>query len=147
MLPRRTLISPAGALLALVCFFLPWGRFSCAGVGRTLSGADIGGMLWIVFAAALVIPAAVAAGLLLRRLDRARLVVAGSALLALGVMLLQHLRFARGQGTGFGRVQPEDLGVQLRLGGAGTVLGLLVALIGSVFLGSRPGRGRPEPPR
>jgi len=138
---RGTVISPAGALLAILCFFLPWGRFSCAGISRTLTGAQIGGVFWIVFAAALAILLAIGAGLLLRRLHLARLAVAGLALLGLVILLLEQLRFARGQATGFGHVHAGDIGVELRLGGAGTLLGLLAALGGAMLPGWRR---RPE---
>jgi hypothetical protein len=136
-LRKRIFISPAGALLAAVCFFLPWGQFSCAGMSRTLSGAEIGGVFWIVFAAALAIPPTLAAGWVLRRLRLARIGVAGLALLALGILFFEQIGFARGQETGFGRVHAQNVGVQLRPGGAGTVLGLLIALAGSTLPGWR----------
>jgi hypothetical protein len=135
------LVSPAGAVLAALCFFLPWGRFSCAGINRTLTGAQIGGVCWIVFAAALAIPLVVGAGLLLRRLHQARLAVGALALLGLAILLIELTQFARGHQTGFGHVHAEDVGVQLRIGGAGTVIGLLIALAGSTLPGWRR---RPE---
>jgi hypothetical protein len=137
MLKKRTLVSPAGALLALVCFFLPWGRFSCAGISRTFSGPEIGGICWTVFAAALAIPLVVGAAALLRKLHFARIAVAACALAALVVLLIEQANYVRGHETGFGRVHGEDVGVQLGLGGAGTVLGLLIALAGSMLLGWR----------
>ena len=138
---KRALISPAGAVLAALCFFLPWGRFSCAGISRTMTGAQIGGVFWIAFAAALAIPLVIGASFLFRRLAWARLAVAGLALLGLAILLVEQLRFSHGQGTGFGHVRASDVGVQLRLGGAGTLLGLLIALAGSMAPGWRR---RPE---
>jgi len=134
---KGSLVSPAGAMLAVLCFFLPWGRFSCAGISRTLTGAQIGGVFWIAFAAALAIPLVIGAGLLLRRLHVARLAVAGLAFLGLAILLIEQTRFTHGQATGFGHVHARDVGVQLRLGGAGTVLGLLIALAGSMLPGWR----------
>jgi hypothetical protein len=145
-IPRpKDLISPAGAILALVCFFLPWGRFSCAGYSRRLSGAQIGGMFWIVFAVAVAIPAIVAVGILLRQHRRARQIVAACSLVGLAVVLVRHIEFVRGHETGFGRLHARDVGVQLHLGGAGTVLGLLIALAGSIRVVPRSRRA--ETPR
>jgi hypothetical protein len=136
----KDLISPAGAVLALVCFFLPWGRFTCAGFNRTLSGAQIGGTFWVVFSLALAIPASVAAGFLLRQRRRARLTVLVCSIAALVIILVRQVGFVRGHETGFGRVHAEDVGVRLRFGGAGTVLGLLIALAGSIALRARSRR-------
>jgi hypothetical protein len=144
MIRKRTFISPTGAVLALICFFLPWGRFSCTGVNRTLTGAQIGGPLWIVFAAAVAMLLAIAAHALLRWPRQVRWVVVLCSLLALGVILLKQISFARGQETGFGRVRATAVGVHVRPGGAGTVLGLVVALAGSVGLGSRATRSKGE---
>lgn len=142
---KGPLISPAGAGLAALCFFLPWGRFSCAGMSRILTGAQIGGVFWIVFAAALAIPLAIGAGLVFRRLRLARLAVAGLAFLGLAILIIEQVRFAHGQATGFGHVHANDVGVELRLGGAGTALGLLIALAGSMLPGWR--RTPEETPR
>ena len=139
--PRpKDLISPGGAILALVCFFLPWGRFSCAGYSRRLSGAQLGGSFWIVFAAAAAIPAIVATGLVLRQHRRARRIVTACSLVGLAVALMRQIEFVRGHETGFGRLHARDVGVQLHLGGAGTVLGLLIALAGSIRIVPRSRR-------
>ena len=50
----RILVSPAGALLALICFFLPWGHVTCAGT-YSASDSQLGGILWLTFLAALAI--------------------------------------------------------------------------------------------
>jgi hypothetical protein len=142
----KDLISPAGAVLALFCFFLPWGRFTCAGFNRALTGAQIGGSFWLVFALALAIPASVAAGFLLRQQRRARLTVLVCSLAALAIILVRQINFVRGHETGFGRVHAEDVGVRLRFGGAGTVLGLLIALAGSIAWRAARSR-RAETPR
>ena len=141
----KDLISPAGGILALICFFLPWGQFTCAGIDRTLSGAQIGGSFWIVFALALAIPASIVAGFLLRQHRRARRTVIVCSLAALAIILVRQVGFVRGHETGFGRLRAEDVGVRLRLGGAGTVLGLLIALAGSIAVGLRS--RREETPR
>ena len=129
MKARIPLLSPAGAAFALVCFFLPWGRFSCAAVRITRSGAELGGSLWIVFAAAAAIVVGSVVLVVLGRVKRARLLLALIAAAGLVVLVMSQLRLAAGARTPLGRMHPEDLGVKVGLGGIGTALGLLLALV------------------
>jgi len=45
-------INTSGAIIVLVCFFLPWVQVSCAGAKDTMSGLDLArdghGLLWFV---------------------------------------------------------------------------------------------------
>lgn len=136
----RFFLSPAGALLAAVCFFLPWGRVSCAGVEREVSGAEVGGWLWLVFAAAAILLVAPFAG---RRLARPRAIHAvarGAALFGPVFLCWRAIEFSRGARMPFGRVHPEQVGFEPAVGFAGTVLGLLMALAGAWL-------PHPAPPR
>jgi len=128
----RIALSPAGALLTAVCFFLPWGRVSCVCVRRCPSGAELGGVLWVVFAAALAILGVAAACAWRRRMARARRPIAIAALLALAVLAIEQARLARGCDTLIGRVRPEDVGFRVEFGGVGTLAGLLLALVGAL---------------
>ena len=51
----KLFISPAGALLVLICFFLPWVKVTCVGSEFSYSAADgeLGGILWLGFVAAI----------------------------------------------------------------------------------------------
>ena len=51
----KLFISPAGALLVLICFFLPWIKVTCVGADIDYSAADgeLGGILWVGFVAAI----------------------------------------------------------------------------------------------
>ena len=48
----KAFLSPAGAGLVLICFFLPWVRVSCAGKEMIISGHTLGGVFWLVLGAA-----------------------------------------------------------------------------------------------
>ena len=56
----KLFISPAGALIVLICFFLPWAKISCQGLPDTAvtfsaSDTDIARIMWAAFAAVIVI--------------------------------------------------------------------------------------------
>lgn len=129
----RALLSPGGALLAGVCFFLPWGRVSCAGIEREASGAEIGGWVWLVFAAAVLVLLASVAGRRLVRGATARSVAFGAALGGLLFLGWRAVEFSRGVQAPFGRVRPEQTGFEPSFGFLGTVVGLLVALAGAMI--------------
>ncbi len=131
-------LSPFGAALALVCFFLPWGELSCFPVHITRTGAQIGGPLWLVFGAAIAILAAAAIfpclPLLGPRIGRARCmamkqgIVLAAALVGIVGLIATQIRLAAGYGTILGRIRPSDLGAEIGIGGPGTVIGMVVAL-------------------
>jgi hypothetical protein len=144
--PARFWVSPAGAAVALVCFFLPWYDYSCGEQIRTVRGLDMG---WPVWAA----PAA-AAGMLVafavawRRGDpaRARTTIAALSLVLPALLaLLAFMALSEGIRFGFRPVSPgEGKYHAVRYGLVGEVLGLLAALVGT--RGMRPaGDGTPAP--
>jgi hypothetical protein len=142
-LPRsfnwRLCLAPAGGAIAAVCFFLPWGRFSFLVMHKSASGHTVGGSAWVIFALAAI---AMVAGVVLPRLRRpasARAVVFSVAVLGLLCFVFKANALARGVWTPFGRIQPQDIGVKPGLGGQGTAVGFLLAIVGSFFLpGPRP---------
>ncbi len=136
--PVRLLLTPAGAGLALLCFFLPWGRFSCMGMHRVASGAGL--HFWGVFWAAFLILAAGGALVFLGRIRHAQIAVVGAALYALGFLVVQAVRFSRGIHTPIGSIDPGTVGISPRFGGVGTVIGFVVAAAGA-FLLVPPPRG------
>jgi double zinc ribbon protein len=143
---KRMFISPAGAAIAVICFFLPWVEVSCNSFGgrqiQSVSGGDIGGLLWIVFVAAVAIIVAVLVYRAQNQIHKARPIVILCSIAAFVVMFIQYIRFSNetsGQQTPFGRIRPEDLGFSfsLQIGGIGTLLGFALALIGSAFMKPR----------
>lgn len=140
-------ITPAGAGIAIICFFLPWVRISCLRdlEFTGLEIAQLKDVYWLVLAgevAALVLWTLGA----LKILRRSALGVAAAAALALAVIFAPVLRGERTRG----------LDLELQAGAYGTVLGLTAALLGAISwrkVASRVGRRRPgtcpppSPPR
>jgi hypothetical protein len=52
---KKVFLTPAGAIIALICFFLPWVKVSYAGKVKNVSGAEVGGIFWLVLVSALAI--------------------------------------------------------------------------------------------
>jgi hypothetical protein len=120
-----SLISPAAAVFAIICFFLPWTQMSCGDKTVILSGADWGGFYWFVPLMAILI---IAVYLICKRqqvLFYARPFIIGSAIIALG--FLGYLYY-----SAFG-----DKDIQFKSGFVGSVLGFVLAGAGCVFM-SRP---------
>ncbi|MGB8658188.1 MAG: zinc ribbon domain-containing protein [Candidatus Zixiibacteriota bacterium] len=134
---KSVFLSPAGAVIALICFFLPWVKFSCSGIEQTVSGSQIGGELWIIFAASVIILVVFYLFRNQKQLDKACPVVILSSLAGLAVLLFKFLKFATPQKTEFGTITLKDIGLSIQFGAVGTVIGLLMALIGSGFLKSQ----------
>ncbi|MCH8289130.1 MAG: hypothetical protein IID12_08505 [Candidatus Marinimicrobia bacterium] len=133
---KNTFISPAGAIIAAICFFLPWIKFSCAGQTKYASGADLGGIYWVVFISALAIIGAFFFFRSQRQVGKSKVITILSSIVALGVMVFKYVNFTNGMETEFGTIKPEDIGLEIQFGGIGTLLGFVVALIGSQFLKS-----------
>jgi hypothetical protein len=124
----------------MVCFHLPWGRFSFAFLHKSMSGAAMGGSYWTVFAAAFVILAAgvvmLAAGgrLPALRHRQVRIAVALAALYGMFFLSIRGAQAARGVAVPFGRIHPQDIGISVQFGWVGTLLGFAAALIGATLL-------------
>ncbi len=116
------MISPAGAAIAAICFFLPWVKLSCA--PEPMSGAQLGGILWLALIAALAILVVVPLYKSRGRAGDARPIVLISALVGLGVMAYKAIQIFGGQAA-------QQLGAQVQFGAIGSALGLLVALGGA----------------
>lgn len=114
---------PAGGLLIVLCFFLPWIRacnVDISGV-QLATDRDIGdGILWLVPLAGL----AILISYLVAK-ERARIFAVVSSLA--GMMLL----FVKILGP-ISRGQAREIGMSLQIGGYGTIIGLLLALIGGI---------------
>ncbi|MEW5702732.1 MAG: hypothetical protein AB1792_10955 [Candidatus Zixiibacteriota bacterium] len=140
-------LSPLGAVTAVICFFLPWVRFSCLGIRRTMSGADLGGVLWVVP----VLCIAVVMVSLLRvwrpqGLPWTQFLVAAASLGALAVLVLKYMSVARYVRAEYGTITAEDVGLHVHTGAWGILVSLLVCLIGSLVPRSRPKAATSEVP-
>ena len=136
-------LSPAGAALALVGFFLPWARISCGPIlDKTVSGASLGGLFWLAFA----LPAIMLAGFVYlvspksrrgRRPERWAPAFALGSAAALAVIVVNCLRLvgeARGKA---GPLANHGVGFSLEFGGVATVVGLVVSLAASAVAARR----------
>jgi hypothetical protein len=147
---RGVFAGPAGAAMLIVCFFLPWLRCSCGpGTGRTISGAGLGGIAWLVVFAGLAVLAAFA--LLWRRgqLHRAWPLPAAAALLASASIAGALTELSHAIHVGFTCLKPAS--IHLRVGGTGTIAGLVLLFLSTLLMlprrrRARPGAARPAPP-
>jgi hypothetical protein len=138
--PIGIYLTPAGAVMAIVCFFLPWVRVSCApGVRKSFSGAQLGGPFWLVLAAAVIVLAAFLFFHARRRLEWARPIILLASLAALAVIVIKSIEYAHGHPTPVGSIKP-DPGLRTKFGGAGTLLGHALAIVGTGCM-----RGRASP--
>lgn len=155
---KKIWLTPAGAGIALVCFFLPWVEFSCGDMKQNISGSQMGGIFWVVFGAALLCLLAFFYFKNSGEVERAKPVVILGALVGLGILLYKYFDFKSGAQTGmqglsqlsqmpnfqstFGQQQMPDIGFHIKYGGIGTIVGLALSLLGGFMLGSGDGGGR-----
>jgi hypothetical protein len=140
----RMYLSPGGAILTLVCFFLPWVKLSFGpGIERRISGAGMGGIVWVVFIAALGILGSFIFFKSRNRVQQARPIIAVCSIAALAVILVKYLASRNGTSTELVRIRPEDVGASIGPGGVGTLVGLALSLAGSALIGGGPGGCNP----
>ena len=133
--PRRLFVGPAGAALLVVCFFLPWARFSCGpGLGRTVSGPQLGGVAWLAVVAGLALIAAFALLLRTGRLHLAWPLPAAAAIVAIAAIASGLDRLTGYIHVGFTQVKPAGLSIHWGPGGIGAIAGLILLLFGTVLL-------------
>ena len=133
---QKVFITPAGALVALICFFLPWVKVSCMGV-KTMTGADIAsqnGLFYLIPLAAVAILVAYFFFKKVNDLKKIRLVTWISAGIALAIMIVEYLRLSGGTKTEFGTISAKELGLSIEFGAIGSLLGFVAALVGLRFL-------------
>jgi len=138
MRPKAIFLSPAGAALTLVSFFLPWAKVSCDPVvHRTVTGPSLGGLFW------LVVPLGV--GILLsffyflRRLAVGRsgpFIVAISAA-ALAIVVAKCLMLADSATSGVSGKAASAFSFRLQFGGVAMFGGLVISLVGAILGGFR----------
>lgn len=134
---RALFLTPAGAAIAAISFFLPWIRISCLGTS-SYSGMDFGGIYWIVLLMAIAI---FGAYFLLRKFKRLHLlgiITAIATVVAWGVIAYGCLSVAGGKKILFVRLGPDDVHLKIHVGGYGTFLGYALALIGVTWRKRKP---------
>jgi hypothetical protein len=122
-------LTPAGAAIAAICFFLPWIQISCLGTSA-YSGMDFGSIYWIVLVMSVVIFSAFFLLRKLRRLDLLKVVTIAATVVVSGVILYGCITMSSGKRILFFRLGPDDVHLKLHVGGYGTLFGYLVAILG-----------------
>ena len=137
-MPPKPFLPPAAALVGGICFFLPWAQFSCMGKTWRISGANLGGVLWLVPLIAALMAAAFIYFYKVKRPEKCRCVFVIGAVAALLIMGYEIIRLATSPKPLYGLVKPERVGLRILPGGIGMVLGFLAALVGARFLKPPP---------
>ena len=142
MRSKAIFLSPAGAALTLICFFLPWAKVSCAPIHRTVTGPSLGGLFW------LVIPLGVAILLCFfyfrRRLavGRSRPFIAAISGAALAIIVGKSLMLAESATSGMSGKAAGACSFKIEFGGVAVFGGLVISLVGALLAGSRDACGR-----
>lgn len=130
---KQPLLSAIGGAMALIGFFMPW--VACP--AGHLSGANLGGILWLVSFSALGIVGAFLHFHSKGELAKARRPIQLCSLGAMALMILQWLRFVASEDSELFRLQ---------FGAFFTLLGFAVALFGTTHLPPLPqGEARLDP--
>lgn len=131
----KVLLIPAGAVIAIICFFLPWVKFSLAGAEITMSGNFLGDELWIVFTMAIVNFGVYFYFISSKQAQRSKTVILISSNFAIAIMIIRYLLFLQGWKTDFGTIRPEDFGLTTQFGAIGAIIGFFISELGTSFLG------------
>ena len=141
MRSKAIFLSPAGAALTLVSFFLPWAKVSCAPIHRTVTGPSLGGLFW------LVIPLGAAILLcffyFMRRLavGRSRPFIAAISGAALAIIVGKSLMLAENATSGVSGKAAGACSFKIEFGGVAVFGGLVISLVGALLAGSHGASG------
>jgi uncharacterized membrane protein (DUF485 family) len=131
---KKLFLTPAGALIVLICFFLPWVKVSCAGRVKNVSGAEIGGIFWLVLVSALAIIVAFFYFRSQKQLEKSRPVAILSSIVALAVIFIKYTSLAWEQKSVVAKAGSKVIDCTIQLGAVGTVIGFILAITGLFFL-------------
>ena len=124
---NKIYLSPVGGALAAICFFLPWVKVECA--PSASSGADIGGIVWLVLIAALVIIGSFFFYKNQNQLEQSKKIIRLSSWSAFAVLIIRYITFAS---SDYGK-----MGFTLQFGVFGTIIGFIGALVGTNYIESK----------
>jgi hypothetical protein len=132
-------LTPAGAGIAIICFFLPWVKVSCGAVTVQASGARIGGTLWISFVLAILVLASFLLFFFWRRKEmfRHRCIALVASVAAFLIIIYRFLSAFAGGGND---IKLGEIASVLKIGAYGSAGGLIMAALGALFMPDRGGR-------
>ena len=148
------LMTPAGGILALLCFFLPWIKVDCSIKmwGQKLnseivfiSGFELAtkqqvNLITVALIMTLVIVVVSLYMLKEQTPWKSKRTVFISSGIGLGCLLFEYIHLNTGMDTPIGKVTLEDLEATLQIGAFGTIIGFILAIVG-VWKYSNPGDG------
>jgi hypothetical protein len=123
-------LSPAGAGIAVICFFLPWIKASCGPITVEANGVRIGGIFWLVLAAAVLTLVLFAVFWKLRLMGIFKLASISCAAIALGTIIYKFVDAFAGNAS---KIDFSEIGSMLRIGAFGTLTGLAMIILGAVL--------------
>ena len=130
----KAFLSPSGAGIVLICFFLPWVRVSCGSKTMIISGHSLGGVFWLVLGAAILTLISFAYFHRRQKIKNAAPFMLASAAVALGTIIYKYILVIRNPEIPF-YVPASAINIDVKLGAVGTLLGLLMIAVGSIILG------------
>lgn len=113
-------ITPGGAGIAAICFFMPWVK-AC---GQSVSGDKMGGIFWVVFFAAIAIVGAFFFFRSKNEVEKTKPVAIIASIISLLILIVKYLE-ARKQLGGI---------IDFEIGAIGTVVGFALSIIGVAFI-------------
>jgi multidrug transporter EmrE-like cation transporter len=133
------MISPAGAGLVAICFFLPWLKVSCGSKDVTLSGSGIGGAFWFILG--LVVVALIAYFMFREKIRTMHLrsILLTCALGSAGIIVYKYFAVVNDPDIPF-YVPSSMIKFELRPGSIGVFLGLLMLSAGALLVGDKKGK-------
>ena len=132
-------VTPAGGILALLCFFMPWVKFSCKDFSKTItytiSGFELATKQQVNLITVALIAAVVMIVISLYMLKeqtpwKSKVPILISSGIGLGGLLFEYVRSNTSIDTGFGKISLEDLGITFQFGAFGTIIGFILAIVG-----------------
>ena len=127
-------ITPLGGIVALICFFLPWVKIGGRRISGTFSGlmcAHSRPLVAIAFVACLLIICSSFYMVIRRTPWKSRMLILINSIIGLAGLWSEYLTYVKLTETFIGMA--EKIQLTLRFGVWGTVIGLVVAVVG-VFL-------------
>jgi hypothetical protein len=127
------LFSPAGAGIILICFFLPWVRVSCGGRSMTMSGANLGGVFWIVAILAAIMLGSYIYFKTRRSSYKSKMILLGGAVVSVIVIVFQTIRLVYYTDIPF-YIPSAMIGFRVKLGAWGIILGHIMIIASAQFM-------------
>jgi glucan phosphoethanolaminetransferase (alkaline phosphatase superfamily) len=131
---KKIFLTPAGAFIALICFFLPWVKISCGRTTKSFSGPDIGGIFWLVLIAALVMVAAFFYFRIKNQPEKSKYVAIIGSIVALAAIYIKYISVVYGQNSLLVKAGTKVVRFKVQIGAIGTLFGLVLVIIGATFI-------------